>query len=139
LNYFEKGILWSEVDRLKTIVSLLLLVLWVPVTSHCYLEMAGVIPQDNCCSQGESKLPAKGDPCESGCKIVEKAGYKIQDNRSVLPVVVLLLPSFLQPARPAPPAEGNSARIVAWPPDTLRLPQFIARTALPVRAPSSAS
>lgn len=129
----------TVVDRLKTIVSLVLLVLWMPVTSHCYLELAGLIPNDDCCSQSEATPPGHGDPCESGCKLVEKAGYKIQDNQPVPPVAIVLLPLFLQPALPEPPPEEFSARMAAWPPDALCLPQFTARTALPVRAPSFAS
>jgi hypothetical protein len=126
-------------DRLKGIMSLLLLVLWMPVTSHCYLEIAGLIPNDDCCAQGESTPPGKGDPCEGGCKLVEKAGYRIQDNQPVPPVAVLLLPVFLQTPLFEAPDEGYAPRTVLWPPDTFNLPQFIARTALPVRAPAFAS
>ena len=111
----------------------------MPVTSHCYLELAGLIPKDDCCAQGESMPAGNGDPCEIGCKLVEKAGYKIQDNQPVPPAAVVLLPVFLQPARPQPPPEEFSARMAAWPPDNLFLPQFTARTTLPVRAPAFAS
>lgn len=139
LHNFGQSVFSPEMDRLKVIVSLLLLVLWMPVTSHCYLELAGLISKDDCCSQGESMPPGKGDPCASGCKLVEKAGYKIQNNRTVPTVVLLPLPVFSQPPLPQPAPEGFSARLVDWPPDTLHLQQFAARTALPARAPSFAS
>src|SRR4051812_16020207 len=106
LHNFGQSVFSPEMDRLKVIVSLLLLVLWMPVTSHCYLEQAGLIFKDDCCSQGESKFPAKGDPCASGCKQVEKAGYKIQNNRTLPAVVLLPLPVFSQPALPQPFPEG---------------------------------
>lgn len=111
----------------------------MPVTSHCYFEVAGLIPTDDCCSQGESRAASKHDSCESRCNIVEKAGYKFQENQAVLPVAILFSPVFLQPSLPEPPAEIYSSRVAAWPPDNLHLPQFTARTALPVRAPSLAS
>jgi hypothetical protein len=128
-----------NVDRFKTVVRLVLLLVWLPATSHCYLEIAGFIPDDACCAQGESNPSGKSDPCDGCCKIVEKAGYKIHENQSLLPAPILFLAEFVKSPLPVLPEDRAAARIIAWPPDALHLPQFTARTGLPVRAPSFAS
>lgn len=111
------------------------MVLWVPLTSHCYLEDSGLFeaPADQCCSTDASKS-SPADPCDTGCKLVEKSAGKIQDDqRLVVPVISLLVSVDFTPtdATLLPVDE-----VTFWPPETLRLTQFIIRTSLPVRAPS---
>ena len=117
---------------------MLLIALWVPITSHCYLEQAGIIPFDECCAS-DAAAPTQTDPCDSGCKVVEKAGnYKTQNEQKISAPAILVtycVETLLLPKVDLPPR----GRIVSWPPDTLSLAQFVACTALPVRAPSFVS
>ena len=116
-------------------MALCLMVLWVPLTSHCYLEDSGLFQSawEKCCSDEDSQS-AKADPCDAGCKLVEKGAGKIQDNqRLIVPIISLLAAIHVVPA-PATISLHNE--VTFWPPETLHLTQFVASTALPVRAPS---
>ena len=113
------------------------MVLWVPLTSHCYLEDSGLLSSlsDKCCASDNS-TPTKDDPCDEGCKLVEKAAGKIQNNqRLVVPALVSLSIAFSAPAE----IPLLVPEVTLWPSETLHLVQFVARTALPPRAPSSLS
>lgn len=107
------------------------------MTSHCYIEEAGILDSiffdDECCSH-ESAAPVTGDPCETGCKMVESTGFKYQAEQTlVIPAFLLLI---IAPVSALPPLSPPSVEITRWPPERLRLAQFDARTALPTRAPS---
>ena len=121
------------------IAALILLVAWLPATSHCLLGTAGVVP-DTCCGEhGQENEPApadRDDDCGT-CNNVESGLYKIsaQDNpdfsfQAVLaadliqPEPLTISPIALQHlSSRAPP--GLTGR---W--------QFLTRTALPSRAPA---
>lgn len=113
---------------------MVLLVLWVPATSHCYLELAGIVQFDDCCAKGTNS-PVNGDPCENCCKLLAKATVKIQGEQKVqfTPVLDIML-AFIS-AEP-PLVRCGFGRLAAWPPDTLQLSQFVACTVFPTRAPS---
>lgn len=111
-----------------------LLATWLLASNHCYLEAVGAVGPDQCDKTEKSSSP-QSDPCENGCKVVEKAGHKTQDIAQVPAFVAILLLDF-QPELETATAPGESKAITAWPPETLSLPQFLTRTSLPVRAPS---
>ncbi|MDB6025403.1 MAG: hypothetical protein JWM68_1626 [Verrucomicrobiales bacterium] len=114
------------------------MVLWVPLTSHCYLEDAGVFQEsaDKCCAD-ESSQSAKEDPCDTGCKLVEKAAGKVQNNqRFVIPILALISIVIVPQATEV---ASQTDKVMMWPPETLHLPQFVVTTALPVRGPSLVS
>ena len=124
---------------IKQVVVLLALALWLPAMNHCSLETVGLIPIDECCASEEpsSDSPISGHSCEEGCKLIEEAGYKLQDNNihSVIPVLTLLFEIPL----PEETAIFDAPLIDTSPSKTLYLPQFVIQTALPIRAPSVAS
>ena len=111
------------------------MVLWVPLTSHCYLEDAGFFQEtaDKCCAD-ESATPTKADPCDTGCKLVEKTGGKVQDDQRIVVPIIALIPVVTAPQLPQ--AAPQTDEVTMWPPETLHLPQFVVCTALPVRGPS---
>src|SRR5213596_3106237 len=128
----------TPVSRLKTIVAAVFLVLWLPLTSHCLLEGAGLMPDilrcsDTCAPDGKDQ-GCEGDDCCS----LESAAYKVDCERPVFiaPAHGLLLPVlFNSVGAPAPPQNALGFLTVASP----ELPvtwQFSCRTALPPRAPS---
>jgi len=113
---------------------MVLLVLWVPATSHCYLELAGIVRFDDCCAKGTNS-PGKGDPCENCCKLLSKATVKIQGEPKVQFTPVLAVMFSLIFAEPSP-VQCEVEKLAAWPPDTLQLAQFVVCTVFPTRAPS---
>lgn len=122
---------------LTSVAILVLLGAWLAASNHCYLETAGLLPVDDCHATEQSSA-SQSDPCENDCKLVEKSVYKAQDNER-FSICAVLLPLILQPVLESEPIRNESVAITAWPPETLHLPQFVASTSLPVRAPSFVS
>lgn len=130
----------SIVIRLKTIVALMLLVLWAPVTSHCLLERVPGLAFLVCAADASGQGDCENDA--DGCVSVESATYRTEDTQPLVStfgikvalLVAILPPDFLPLERETllaprnhPPAELQSS----W--------QFAFRTALSPRAPSFAS
>lgn len=140
LKLFSAVVSLFIVIRLKTIVALMLLVLWAPVTSHCLLERVPGLAFLACAEDDSGKGDCGNDA--DGCESVESATYRTEDAQplvSTFEIKVALLVAILAPdslplrGEPLlatgthPPAELSSS----W--------QFSFRTALPPRAPSFAS
>ncbi len=106
------------------------------MTNHCCLEMAGILPTDECCV-AEDSTTTSGDPCDTECKLVEKTGYKTETNQKIQVVVPFLI--SLLASSPEQFSNSVSANIHFWPPDALHLPQFLITTSLPIRGPSLVS
>jgi hypothetical protein len=124
------------VRYLKAVSIFVLLGLWLVAGNHCYLEGAGLLPADGCHTAANGS--ATSDPCENGCKVAEKAGYKTQVEQQVVLSAELL--SFVVAPDIADRLSPTQISLVScWPPQALHLPQFVISTALPVRAPSFAS
>jgi hypothetical protein len=128
---------------IKTIMTLLLAIVWLPVTSHCLLlESAANFEFLSCCAHEDPSTTQHEDECATdACSVVEEAQYKSSLQRVTVPPldthVAFELPALHDAplnsaASTAHPAADALARLtVAW--------QFSARTALPVRAPSLVS
>jgi len=123
----------SVVKRLKIILVLLMLALWMPATSHALLESAGVIHQahddadsdhsdnDHDAADGLVLLPSSVNAPVMGAALV-----------CVLPAVIFLLPEPVETRLTDRIDSGTSPPLPnVW--------QFVHRAALPVRAPSFAS
>ena len=139
----------TNVNWLRTILILLLAALWAPVSIHCQLEQLPALEFLSCCSHdaAEDSHSGKGcaeDDCATdACSVVESGFYKIEDHGVLVAPAGFNLsttPAWLEPLLPA---ESSSAS--ASLPESQHLPshvrpwQFSTRTALPARAPDSAS
>jgi hypothetical protein len=126
---------------LKTMLVVLLALLWVPIASHCALESAGWLPGFLGCA---AECPADGTGSGNdgdACQSIEFAGYKPANDRleiivQVVPTVVADLVESLESL--ASIQEISRPSTVAAPEDPVTW-QFTFRTALPPRAPSFAS
>jgi hypothetical protein len=125
---------------LHKVATVVMLVVWLPATSLCLLERAGWLPNDDCCpsSAPPSQSTPKGD---SPCCTLASATYKVNDERPVLAVPVLLLLAPLLPALKEPLVlpQNRTGFLTVAPPDLAVKWQFFFRTASPPRAPSLAS
>jgi hypothetical protein len=126
------------VKRIKIAVTLLLLALWVPLTSHSLLEQWEWIHHDHPDSHSEST--DHHDAADGLCRI--------ESNASPLVPVDFQSASFVPLFEPSsacfPSADGLAfatglAPPDAGPPELDHVWQFVFRAALPPRAPSSAS
>lgn len=113
------------------LTALLALALWLPASSHAWLESAGVIHADD--DDHDANHEAADGVCriESGV-IALKPPVLAPD---ILPMLVAEIVAVAGPAS-EPPREIKLHRSTA-PPELRKMWQFTQRTALPGRAPDS--
>jgi hypothetical protein len=128
--------------NLKTMFTLLLAIVWLPISSHCLLfEPAANLAILACCDN-EATTSHHENACDSdGCAVVEDAQYRSLVQRIAVPTLGMtpvfelppLLVTTLKSAAIATHQTGDVlARLpVAW--------QFSFRAAAPPRAPSLVS
>ena len=119
-------------------MAMVILALWMPATSLCLAECAGLIERGDCCPDESS---GKADAAAHPCCFLASGHYKSHDYRPLMIAPIDLataqVPFLISSAAP-------SERLAAiWPsPSPPDLPvtwQFSFRAALPPRAPSLAS
>jgi len=125
---------FSRVNRLKLIVATALLVIWIPATSLCLAENAGLVANGDHCGGCPS---SQASPC---CALAS-AAYKLDDNSHVVVLSPDKLVSFFRDTVDVyPPLLICLARNGCESPPELRSSwQFCARAAANPRAPSSVS
>jgi hypothetical protein len=124
----------STVKRLKPIVALMMLALWVPATSHALLESAGFIHQAH--ADADSDDDHDHDAADGICAISSATTLTLKGAPSS--VVLYFLPLGLCNCF-SPPTASHSLPFGALGPSPPLLPQswqFLYRTAIPGRAPS---
>jgi hypothetical protein len=125
------------VKQLRQIVGLILLVLWVPLTSHCTWENISDLALFKCADDTEQHSEPKSDCADDGCAQLETATYRSSDAQpDVAPPAFLALFQLLTLTVPA--SEACIAAVTS-PAEILSGWQFTFRTALPPRAPSLVS
>jgi hypothetical protein len=122
------------VNALKTFVATMLLAMWMPATSLCLLENAGLISKKDDCPSSQS---SETSPC---CALAS-ATYKMEENaptNALSPAQVFV---SIDSANPdcSPPQFFRVAECGVSPPELSTSWQFSFRAALTPRAPSSAS
>src|SRR5262245_41928342 len=123
------------VHRLKVILRLLCLALWLPATQHCHLEKLPGLAFLHCATD-----TADSDCQGDGCDTLEKGFYKTPDNGDVT-VAAMLAGALSEPpaaivAEPVAALRPEAAWVFASPrpcPESWR--EYSAR-ALAVRGPS---
>jgi hypothetical protein len=125
--------LFRRVKKLRQIVGVLLLVLWVPTTAHCALEIIPGLEIFNCETQSSPKPDCEAD----GCAQVENPTYKVSDSQVPLLPPLFVVIFELPPVEAAPQEEPFLT--TAAPPDITSRWQISSRAALPPRAPSFVS
>jgi hypothetical protein len=127
------------VQSIKTLLVLLLALVWAPMTAHCNIESVPGFSFLTC----ETDVAHETSPkhCGTECCVLESSPYRSDDSKPVsAPIAVaailcqLELIDLQQAAQHVP-----DLRLLTVPPELPKSWQFIARTALPVRAPSIAS
>ena len=134
--------LFHLVSRLRKLVALAVLALWLPATLHCALEAAG-FEIVFVCHDHETGAASDGHCTDDACHALEGAAFKPAANTATLPLPALCacLLCFVAP----PPAIDLTApvtgvsELVAAPPEVARTWHFVARAAPSPRAPSLAA
>ncbi len=123
--------------RIKSLIAVLLLALWLPATAHCALESVGIlVGSEGCCPEGG--VDCAGDKCEQ----LEKGLFKnSSDTVKVTAPQQLLCTCYLclQLIQPELVAVADlSAACADHPQDWIPSWNFEHRAALPALAPSAA-
>ena len=124
--------------KLRNILFLLLAFAWAPITWHCNLEVLPLLDFLACCAH-DQVVPHQDSDCdEDGCALVESGNYKTPEEQVFVapPQVVARL---VQQVSIEQVDEISESILATSPPEELRAWQFVLRTALPVRAPSTLS
>jgi len=136
-DHFPSAGILTTVKWLKTVVAMVLLVIWMPATMCCALERAGVSFFDKCCAD-ETSHDTPQPPCtDKSCCLLESGRYTAQITPPVAVVpldVVALVPWALVDTPQRPQLAFDFSNLA--PPDLRVTWQFSCRTALPPRAPS---
>jgi hypothetical protein len=129
----ETVFLWT-VRRLKIVAASALLVIWIPATTLCLAENAGLVADNDYCGGCPSSQA-------SPCCVLASAAYKLDDNGSaVVPCLGNSVSFFRDAIELHPPLVAFLARNGCESPPELRSSwQFCARAAANPRAPSSTS
>ena len=133
-DYADEAVFLCNVSLLKIVVASALLVIWIPATSVCLAENAGLVVDSDHCGDCPSSQA-------SPCCVLASAAYKLDDNGSVV------MPSpgdSVSPFRDT--VEVHRPLVVCLagngcesPPELRSSWQFCVRAAANPRAPSSVS
>jgi hypothetical protein len=134
-NPSYQGLFLLEMSRLKTILATLLFACWMPATSFCLAENAGLITKNGGCADCPSSQTS------SPCCALASAAYKLDDNGSgVVPCFGNSVSFFRDAIELHPPLVVFLDRDGCESPPELRSSwQFCARAAANPRAPSFVS
>jgi hypothetical protein len=123
------------------IAALILLVAWLPASSHCLLGAAGMMPNSCCCEEAHGhdgkSMPAGGDDDCGTCSTIESGLYKIRaPDNFVFPFHATLTVDLIQ-SSPLMVALNATPHLSGRAPPSLAVRwQFQTRAALPGRAPA---
>jgi len=123
-------------QRLFSILGLLLAVIWLPTTAHCAWEAAGLLA-DTCPSSCSNNQVS-----EDACDTVENGGYKLSGlmSQARAPDLFVCLSHFCDQDSQSIAARENALpdrAVFDQPHDWIVTWSFVRRTAPPARAPTT--
>ena len=121
--------------RLRRLLALTLLALWLPATLHCDLEAAG-LEIAFVCHDHATPTAAAAHCTDDACHALEEAAYTAFTLTKLVGVISLSVLALLPEPADLPAAALSPARTDV-PLEVLRSWQFRTRAAPPARAPSA--
>ena len=139
-SLIEHFLLWQHLLRVrfvKTVLILLLTLVWAAASNHCKLEQVPGLSFLACTDHAED-APSQDQGCDTDGCAFEVQLYKTENAQASMPAPVLLFTFFLTPLFDELAAPATTSHILpdAAPVVLTRVWQFSYRTALPPRAPS---
>ena len=121
----------------KTVLILLLTLVWAAASNHCKLEQVPGLSFLACTDHAED-APSQDQGCDTDGCAFEVQLYKTENAQASMPAPILLFTFFLTPLFDELVAPATASHILpdAAPVVLTRVWQFSYRTALPPRAPS---
>lgn len=123
--------------RIRSLVALVLLALWMPATLHCELEWVGAFSDCSSCHEQAGNGDVARDCDADACAVIEKSAYRFGADVLLLKPPELIGWIFLS-AIVLPEPDAIVARrldATAAPPEVIRTWHFVTRAASPPRAP----
>jgi len=129
------------VQRLKTVVAVVLALIWLPAVSCCLIDASGLLGKQDCCSKEHSHPPSGPGNCDKPCGALASASYLPQQSQLLViaPLGVPLFDVTFSLVEIHRPTGVGRALPATAPPELAGHWQFSFRTALAPRAPSFAS
>ncbi len=117
----------------RIIAAVLMGLWWIPATSYCILERAGIVQCNDCCTDAADDCSTDG--CGVGCNALASTVPKAA--ASLERVTLALLPDDAVLEK-AIALAGQTPCAPRWQvlPNRLELGEFLGRTATPARAPT---
>lgn len=116
--------------RIRSLIAMVLLAIWLPATLHCELELIGAVADCSGCHDN----PVAQDNDADSCIVVESDGYRIDSHAlNVVPLDLFVPTAVLSPL--SSNSIGERLDRTAAPLAFHRTWQFACRAALPARAP----
>jgi hypothetical protein len=127
------------VNRLKTVVSLIVLALWATCTLRCEIEILAHSAAMSCCDEaGDESNQAPAQPKHCVCSFIQSGGFISEKSDISMPLPNDAL--FIAIASPqADDSLPAPAELILSPPELAKSWQFSYRAAAPPRAPSFVS
>ena len=116
----------------RTIAVLFLSLWWIPATSYCALERAGIVQCNDCCTDvgNDCAVSDCGVGCNTPASTIPKTPVSLEK------VTLALLPGELLRHEIEQADRVSATQRAQPPPDRLELVEFLGRTATPARAPA---
>jgi hypothetical protein len=130
-----------RVRMLRSLLAVILVLSWVPITSHCQLESVPGLEFLECSTEGHAS-DTESHPCQDGdCCTVESSDFASSRNYQFTRVMVVAILPFDSSfgVEQLPPTNIGLGVLTGSPPELPASWQFLSRAALPARAPSRAS
>jgi len=136
----RKSSFTARVRRIIPFIASLLLAIWLPVTQHCGLEEAGLIPSEPM-HEASAQCCDENGPCtHDACSIVESGYVKFNGDSLKVPLPHFVSSAFFLCLRIALPALREDSILATTacerPLDWVSSWSFVRRTAPLSRAPS---
>jgi len=124
-------------SRFRQVFVLLMVALWLPATLHCAVDQAELFESEPaCCDEAQENEP-ENEACTEQCSVVAPGINKGSAENALVAVPLLVgLVAWLTPVELEPPTLPGLDKPLNAPPELARTWQFVARAALPPRAPS---
>lgn len=124
------AVVWV-LNRVKRVLAMALLAMWLPATSLCLLENAGLISKNDDCPAGQA---SESSPC---CALASATYKMIERPARAIPPPALVIAWFVDPPQLVlPPTLFAVTESGVSPPELPQSWQFSSRAALMPRAPS---
>ena len=127
------------VSRLRSLLIALLVLGWLPATSHCLIEQVWGVEEEGCCHEASDSGAPNDSECPACVSLETGLIHQVGLHIAALPPVLRVEDELASILAALARVESSAAEPIATGRDDVPAPlwSFVVSTALPVRGPSS--